>query len=373
MPKTDALLTTTTPMLLVVAAAAMLGLRCVMVVNEIRNPTKPVHQIAWKTLVDTKTLEKLTKKPILYFFTSPGSGPCRQIETNALTNRRIVEMVNQDFYPVRVEDNNGMSGQRKSEQIELLEDKYFVTHFPEFIVAAPSGEKIMSSDLFMLKTQEVREFLAKSLRRFPLELASQYMDKCQFEQAAAYYREYLSNEKIKWAEAPWTVINYYLCLKLLNRELDADNLYRDARNRLTSKSDALMTLNYFNDKESYESLKNWYGETATGRFRYRTYAGLKAYFAGDTAVAMPLLEEAVSADMTYYDEFTVADYALKQLKADARGGKPELGRAQSDTVYGAQQAQKNGQKVANEPKAQMSPKRANEPRAQMSPKSANEP
>lgn len=323
MLKTDGA-TTSTPVLLVVAALSMFAVRCFMVSQEVAHPEKPQYQIAWNEV--PLAGKNPDKKPVLFLFTSSAIAPCRELEMNTFTNRGVVELVEKNFFPVRVEDM-GMVKKSNPAPVDEAEEKYHVREFPMLVVALPSGRSV-ADDEAIVRIRPVKDFLTDALRDVPYTEALDFLEQGEYDKAQERLGRVLEqadrNSASERMSPHWAAIDRYVCLRFLHKDADAEALLESASTKLSHYAYPYPILSFFKGDIDFEQLKEAARDEYYGRLEARAYAGLQQYFEGKDKEARENLKWAV-AQKNMGDRIPVklAQHALDLMDKQAAGGADE--------------------------------------------------
>lgn len=316
--------TTSTPMLLVVAALSLFAVRCFLVSQEVSHPPKPQYQVAWNDV--PLTAKNPEQKPILYMFTSSAIAPCQQLEKDTFTNRAVVELVEKNFIPVRVEDL-GMTKKSNSNTVDELETKYMVREFPTLVVALPSGRSV-DDDSALVRIRPVKDFLSNAMREAPYSQALENLEEGEYDKAADSLAKYLGQPnivKISPMFSPyWAMVDRYVCLRFLHRDQEATAVLDEAEKKLNHLIYPYQIIAYFRGDIDFEELKEASRLGLHGSMEARAYAGLQEYFEGHDKQAREYLQYAVDQkNMGNRIPVKFALHALTLMDEQAQGKKAE--------------------------------------------------
>lgn len=283
MPKIDSGLTISTPILLIALALLALILRCLLVTEELKHPQSLTYQIAWNTPTDKKPI---TDKPILYVFTAPWSGACKNLESNCFANKNIVNQIDACFYPMRVEDQS-MTKHYNLPEVQKLEEEYGAVIFPMMVVVLPPDEFGKTDDIVdrtfgQVKYSDVKKFLDNTLKLIPYFQGRICFSRGQFAEAETKFAKYL--EKNGWSDEKAAMANVrrYYCLKFLQKDAEALALLNTAVEKLPKDKWPYPLLKHIQGANSHEELKKLAGDSMQKRIEYHTYLGLSNYLNNKT-------------------------------------------------------------------------------------------
>lgn len=307
MLKTDGT-TTSTPVLLVVLAVLFFAARCFLVSRDLAHPQKPQYEIAWNQV--PLTGKNPDNKPILYLFTSRALAPCQELEANTFTNKEVVELVESNFFPVRVEDV-GMMKQANQAVVDELEMKYRVSEFPKLVVALRSGRSVRDGAA-IVRIHPVKDFLTGALVDVPYCEALDEACEGEYEKAERKFKKYLSMSAPDDASRCWATVFRYVCLKFSGKDGEAQSFLDTGTKKLSQRTWPYPVIAYFKGDLDYAQLeeatvKDFYSQ---GRSQLRAYAGLRLYFEGDKKAAREHLQWLVTQKET-------ADSSLDKLARHA--------------------------------------------------------
>jgi thiol-disulfide isomerase/thioredoxin len=135
---------------LLYAIAALLCLTTVIAGQWEESRPKPVPKlIQWVSISEADSKSVALKKPILYIFSAAWCPPCKQMERFALSHENIADLINKNYVPVLVMDQEQELGANPPE-IKKLKDKYKVRSLPTFIAVNPKFIGASSIDLFSI-------------------------------------------------------------------------------------------------------------------------------------------------------------------------------------------------------------------------------
>lgn len=107
-------------------------------------PRPPVAQeMAPETVEEIKNLLEASKaqhKFVIYEFYADWSDPCKKMETSALSNAQIKELIDAHYMPVRITDKFKETGGRNPRLVTDLQKKFRVFAFPTLVIVDSVGE-----------------------------------------------------------------------------------------------------------------------------------------------------------------------------------------------------------------------------------------
>jgi thiol:disulfide interchange protein len=127
-----------------------------------RPPAKqPEQTFADIPLSDADKESIASGKLVLYEFVSNWSDPCRQMESTALSNRQVSEVIEKNFVPVRITDQVREHG-KNQKWIANLQKRYHVFALPTLVIVDQEGEQ-KASLIGNCSSLTVQRFLARAL------------------------------------------------------------------------------------------------------------------------------------------------------------------------------------------------------------------
>lgn len=107
--------------------------------------TDTAQQINWLAYDVGLKMAQEDNKHIFNYFTAPWCGYCRKMEREVFTDPRVIEMLNNDFIPVRVDGESrnelDIDGYRITER-NLAIAEFGVRGYPTFWFLKPDGTKL---------------------------------------------------------------------------------------------------------------------------------------------------------------------------------------------------------------------------------------
>lgn len=116
--------------------------------------------IEWYSLSEAQTLAQKKHKPILIRVEIPACVKCENMEKHTFQDQKIVEMVNRDYYAVRINalssDSINFAGKTLSIK-QLVRDELKVTVYPSTVYL--DGNKVAAVIPFYKSPQEMANYL----------------------------------------------------------------------------------------------------------------------------------------------------------------------------------------------------------------------
>jgi thiol:disulfide interchange protein len=131
------------PKALLIAAVVLLAARAIAWAVEFSHPPLVTPMIAWQSPASLNGQVLPANKLMLYEFYADWCGPCKRMESSALTNNQVRELVTSQFIPIRITDRIREDG-HNPDSVTALQKKYRVFAFPTLVVVDPSGEAVGS-------------------------------------------------------------------------------------------------------------------------------------------------------------------------------------------------------------------------------------
>jgi hypothetical protein len=285
-----------------------------MVHAEVKNPTKSNLQINWHKPAEEK---QAGDRPILYFFTSPGLGSCEEMEANCFHNRALVEKINNNFFPIRVEHSNSPSQPVPAEILEL-EERYTVISVPEIITAMLPSDRIGSS-VTKIRLREVNSFLDESLKGVPYAKAYQAFSSDKYAEAADFYDQYVKNVQFKGGLAPTACLRKYLCLQLIGKSGEAKNFLKTTQGKIEETHWHYHLVRFLAGKITVSELEKEAGHDKLQRIDCHFYKALEPFTQKQYDKAKPDLEWIVKLNMhQHHPEVKLAKRWLAQIAKEEK-------------------------------------------------------
>jgi thiol:disulfide interchange protein len=122
---------------------------------------EPAQTFANIPLSDADKESIASGKLVLYEFVSNWSDPCKQMESTALSNRQVSEVIEKNFVPVRITDQVREHG-KNPKWIANLQKRYHVFALPTLVIVDREGEQ-KASLIGNCSSLTVQRFLARAL------------------------------------------------------------------------------------------------------------------------------------------------------------------------------------------------------------------
>lgn len=275
MVKIDADSATSTPVWLIASALLFMGLRCGLGFVEDLNPPKPSAEINWLSPEQITDADKNGPKFFLYDFTADWCAPCKQMEKTAFQSKDVVNLLNNEFIPVRVVDRKREDG-KNSQKVQELQDVYSVQAFPSLVVAMPNGTKVVDH-LGKADSQALRKFLQEALTVLPYHRGKEEMIAGETALAAKSFSDFLTLQDWQHWRCVYAAIFGSIAKREIGEAAVADKIVSDAIREVHEHTFPYPILEYLGGKIDFDRLLKAASESKGNRVLCYAYAGLDAH------------------------------------------------------------------------------------------------
>jgi thiol-disulfide isomerase/thioredoxin len=263
------------------------------------------------------------KDLVLYEFTADWCPPCQKRERTTFRSQQIINEINSNFVPVRVDLTTRTDCQK--EDVKQLTEKFDISSIPRCVITLRSGE-FVADDHYLFGTEFI-DFLKKSRKDANLVHAELDLAKSHFTEALAKLDpEWIQGQSmIGFYGSNGYLMSHHL-LTILNRQKDAESMITHSMNltranvKRTGDPDASSTV------KSLELLNSYLrGQIADekllegahydiDRATFYLAVGLKHLRQGDKAKALKALHQAALYSAKSYHSDRLAEFMTKELE-----------------------------------------------------------
>lgn len=153
-------------------------------INFISNPGKNIFEKARKQ-----------GKFILIDFYADWCYPCKKMEKTTLRNPEIVEMINKNYIPCKIDTDKNRSNP--------IYKEYKPNFIPSFMILSPYDQPIMRTTGYK-SVKRMKQFLGRTIQNLDLEIIDSIYNESLHPQKAKYLADYAMYMQLKNAGIPYT-------------------------------------------------------------------------------------------------------------------------------------------------------------------------
>jgi hypothetical protein len=319
MLKSDRNDTTHMPIWLAAACAVALAFRLLTLSWEAHHPVTPTRSIAWQPL----SVTTISFKPVLLYFSTPWSKTCANFESDCLSNRDIVDLINSTTIPIHIVDRS-LEPSGNSIEVQNVENKYNTHVFPTVVIAMPDGTFLDS--IGATSHGRFTHWLKEALVRRAFVEGSEAFAKGNFATSELLMERYINDKDADPITLRFARLRRYVSLVCLHRDNEAKAVYDEA---LKHEHDKLpwpypLTEAYYKGCP-YNLLKCLAGNfpyeqlDKTNEYDSASYLALIDWSRGDYASCAKHIERAlVTSPSKSYWSYRAARSLLPKLPANLR-------------------------------------------------------
>lgn len=267
--------TTALPLALVLATALLFVIRLGVAIYEAVHPPRATAEIVWQPSDSLTFSKSYEEKPILLAFCADWCISCRFMDETGFCNKDVVSVVERSFRPVKVVDRKREEGQNKK-NVQALEDKFEVSHFPTLIIALSDGT-LVDTKKGVAKPSELLHFLKDGEVLQQYSIGKEMMLNGRYQESADLFRKFLSDKGWKHWRSNYAGIMASQCLYLLGKKDEADDLMKEAANKLHDKEWPYPVVQYYAGEIGFEELERKAGDKLQFRINMHSSVGLRDF------------------------------------------------------------------------------------------------
>lgn len=217
-------LTTNTPIWLTILVIGLVSARASIWACE-RLPSQTVEAVAWQQPTQMDLGHGYQSKLVLYYFTAVGNESCQRLNQTSLLNRDVVNLINEEFLPVKISNEELREGAESSKLIKDLQQKYSIYNFPVLVVTLPNGREIeTASAYFGIGAKSLLQFLQRCQKREAYSRGVDYLAHAKYNEAVRAFEAWLGSGTNSKLESMDGALYCALSYRMLGDDRGADNI-----------------------------------------------------------------------------------------------------------------------------------------------------
>ncbi|MBI5175780.1 MAG: thioredoxin family protein [Candidatus Melainabacteria bacterium] len=263
-----------------------------------------------------------TRELIFYDCMADWCPPCKKMERTAFQSKAIIESINKDFIPVRVNFSNETGPEEAA--TKSLKRKLNVYYLPTIAITLRNGD-LVAKDWGLI---DLKELMKEAQKKAGLVRAERKLS----QGLAAEALSLLDKKKLSGEEPindDIEIVVYDHTLRTLGKEEDCKHLLEKNFARVEEKRKALppalnkpafylSLINYLQGKESFEKLVNEAANTNGEKGAAHLALALKAMRDNDKAAAGKEFRKAAMDLSRGYHEDKLAEFYIEELERTTR-------------------------------------------------------
>jgi thioredoxin-related protein len=213
-------LTSNTPQLLTIVVLSFITIRIIVWSYE-TFCVKETIGIRWEdpSNADLNGGRAYQPKPIFYYFSEQNSESCKRVDKSALLNKKVVEIINDNFLSIQIRKRSDTEGQSVGSLNKNLQQKLGVFAYPTFLVTLPNGQQIgMLSGYFGVSPRNLLSFVKYCQQMEKYVAGVDYLSHAQYDKAAQSLEIWLKTKDKSDAKTTDALLYCALANKMLHEE-----------------------------------------------------------------------------------------------------------------------------------------------------------